>query len=197
MVWNAADMYANGLDFFSAVVAGVGSDAWASPSPCEGWSALDVLGHVGEATMMGVRILRGDEITFTRHDPPSSVVDGDPAAWWSALAAEAHEAVSHLDDADLDREVDGPRGRRSIREGLSFPAVDLFVHGWDVAAATGQPVTFPDEAIAFTRSMFERIPDTMSRSPGVFADALAAPDAATPTEQLIAWAGRDPNWVPD
>lgn len=187
-------MYTNGLEFFDAVVAGVDAEGWTRPSPCEGWSALDVLGHVGEATMMGVRILRGGDMSFTRHDPPSSVVDGDPAAWWVGVAADARDSVSRLTDADLDREVDSPMGRRSVGEGLSFPAVDLFVHGWDIATATGQEVTFPDAAIAFTRAMFEKVPDEASRRPGVFADVQAAGATATPTEQLIAWTGRDPGW---
>lgn len=194
MAWSAVEMYTNGLEFFDAVVAGVDAEGWTRPSPCEGWSALDVLGHVGEATMMGVRVLGGGDMSFTRHDPPSSVVDGDPAGWWAGVAADARDSVSRLTDADLDREVDSPMGRRSVGEGLSFPAVDLFVHGWDIATATGQEVTFPDAAIAFTRAMFDKVPDEASRRPGVFADVQAAGATATPTEQLIAWTGRDPGW---
>jgi uncharacterized protein (TIGR03086 family) len=87
-------------------------------------------------------------------------------------------------------------GRRTVREGLSFPAVDLFIHGWDLAIATGQTVVIPDEAIAFTRAMFENIPDEVSRRPGVFAARVDAPAGASPTDELIAFAGRDPDWTP-
>jgi uncharacterized protein (TIGR03086 family) len=194
MTWNAAEMYAEGLTFFTTVVDGAPPDAWDRPSPCADWTALDVLGHVGEATGMGVRILRGDDITFTRHDPPGSVVDGDPAEWWHELADDA--AATFTDDIALDRVVDSPLGPRTVREGLSFPAVDLFIHGWDLAAASGQTVTFPDEAVAFTRMMFDTVPEERSRSAGVFGPARPAPDDASPTEALLAWAGRDPHWAP-
>lgn len=194
MTWTSADMYTEGLTFFTAVVDGVPADRWDEPSPCDGWTARDVLGHVGEATEMGARILHGDDISFTRHDPPGSVVGPEPVEWWADLAAAARSAVAAVED--LNREVDGPRGRRTIREGLSFPAVDLFLHGWDLAAGTGQVVTFPDAAISFVRAMFEQIPEEISRSSGVFGPALREPDGATPTESLLAWTGRDPRWRP-
>lgn len=152
------------------MVADTDGDAWTMPSPCAGWSVLDVLGHVGEATAMGVRILRGGDLSFTRHDPPSTVVADDPRQWWKGLAAEARDALSGVDEAMLDNEIDSPMGRRSIREGLSFPAVDLFVHAWDMAMAIGRSVSFPDE---------------VSRRPGVFASAHPAPDNATRTEELM------------
>lgn len=194
MTWTSSDMYAEGLAFFTAVVEGVPDTRWEDASPCEGWSARDVLGHVGAAAGMGARILRGEAITFTPSDPPGSAVEGDPVEWWGRLATDAREAVAGVDD--LDREVDGPMGRRTVREGLSFPAVDLFLHGWDLATATGQVVEFPDEAIEFTRGMFERIPEEVSRRPGVFGPALHDPAGATPTETLLAWTGRDPHRNP-
>lgn len=193
MAWDSSEMYSNGLDFFSALVEGVEPQAWERPAPPQGWTAADVLGHVGEATEMGARILRQGDMEFTRHDPPSSVIEGDPAAWWAALAADARDALAGA--GDLDREVDSPMGRRSVREGLSFPAVDLFIHGWDIATATGQTVTFPDKAIAFIRALFEKVPEEVARRPGVFGPVLPAPPGANPTEELVAWTGRDPNWV--
>lgn len=194
MTWNAVTTYREGLGFFTAVVDAVPADAWGRPSPCAEWTALDVLGHVGEATSMGIRILRGDELSFTRLDPPSAAVAGDPVEWWHALAA---DALATFDaDIDLDREVDSPMGRRTVREGLSFPAVDLFVHGWDLATATGRGVTIPDEAIAFTEALFAHVPTEASRRPGVFSDEREAPAGATPTEALIAFTGRDPRRSP-
>jgi uncharacterized protein (TIGR03086 family) len=194
VTWTAADTYREGLDYFTAVVDAVPAGSWQQPAPCEGWKALDVLGHVGEATGMGARILRGGELSFAPVDPPSGAVDGDPKVWWHARAEDAREALATVDD--LDREVDSPRGRRTVREGLSFPAVDLFIHGWDLATATGQKVVIPDEAIAFTRQMFEHIPAEMCRRPGVFADQVDVPADASPTDAIIAFTGRNPDWSP-
>ncbi|EGD54690.1 TIGR03086 family metal-binding protein [Gordonia neofelifaecis] len=195
MTWNALDAYDNGLSFFSEIVEAVPADRWAAPSPCDGWTALDVLGHVGEAASVGARILRGGELDFTRHDPPSSAVEGDPAAWWSARATEARDALTGA--TDLDREVDSPAGRRTVRDGLSFPAVDLYLHGWDIAAATGRTVGFPDDAIVFINGVFDGVPDEVTRRPGVFAAAVSVPEGGDATTRLIGWAGRDPEWAAD
>ncbi|MGB3699093.1 MAG: TIGR03086 family metal-binding protein [Gordonia sp. (in: high G+C Gram-positive bacteria)] len=194
MPWNALDTYENGLRFFTGVVDAVPNDRWAADSPCAGWTALDVLGHVGEATSVGTRILRGGELEFARHDPPSSAVDGDPRQWWTALAASARDALAGV--TDLDREVDSPAGRRSVRDGLSFPAVDLFLHGWDLAAATGGSVRFPAEAVEFIRGVFAHVPEEVTRRPGVFAAPVAVPAGSDATDQVLGFAGRDPRWTP-
>lgn len=184
------DIYRNGLDFFGSIVQGVPGGAWQRPSPCAGWTAVDVLGHVGQATAIGSRILSGGTVAPSEYDPPSKAVEGDPAFWWEQQATLAREVLD--EGVDLDLVVDSPMGRRTIREGLAFPAADLYMHGWDLGAATGNPVEIPDEAIAFINFLFEQIPEEITRRPGVFGPAAAAPEGATATQVLMAFAGRDP-----
>ncbi|MFZ2511688.1 MAG: TIGR03086 family metal-binding protein, partial [Gordonia sp. (in: high G+C Gram-positive bacteria)] len=112
--------------------------------------------------------------------------------WWAQRAAEARAAADTVDD--LDRVVDSPMGPRTVREGLSFPAVDLFIHGWDLAAAIGNSVEIPPAAITFIEAMFGHIPDEASRQPGVFGPKRDAARDATPTAALIAFTGRDPGF---
>jgi uncharacterized protein (TIGR03086 family) len=193
MAWSSDVAYLRGLEVMSAVVHAVPADGWQRPSPGEGWRAIDVLGPVGAGTEMGVRILRGGDLTFDPADPPGDAVEGDPVAWWDALAADARAATQGV---DLDREVEGPRGRRTIREGLSFPAADLYLHGWDLAAATGVRVVIPEEASEFIHSVIDPIPDEMVRGGGVFGPERAAPPDADTVEALLAWSGRDPAWRP-
>lgn len=193
MAWDSLEMYTNGLDFFGDIVATVPADAWDRESPCEGWTALDVLGHVGSATIMGAAILAGEPMTFAPADPPGANVVGDPATWWAEVEAGARAAAETVED--LDRVVDSPMGPRTVREGLSFPAADLYLHGWDVAAATGRNLVLPAEAIEFIETMFTHIPDEVSRRPGVFGPKRHAPHRASATEKLIAFTGRDPEFA--
>lgn len=197
MAWNALDTYENGLRFFTDVVGAVPADQWGARSPCAGWTARDVLGHVGEATTVGAQILRGGQMQFTRHEPPSSAIVGDPVAWWEEAVAGAREALSSVTDDDLDREVDSPAGRRTVRDGLSFPAVDLYIHGWDLAAACGRSVRFPAEAVDFIRGVFAHVPDEATRRPGVFAAAVSVSDDSDDTDRVLGFAGRDPRWSAD
>lgn len=189
VVWTADVAYLAGLDFFSDVVADVDAQQWQRPSPCAGWTAQDVLGHVGMATDFGAELLKGAAPQWKLVDPPGEAVSGDPGQWWAAKVEPARQAVT---GADLDREVDSPMGRRTVGQGLSFPAVDLFVHGWDVARSVGGEVVIPDEAIEFAHQVLDPIPAGMLRSPQTFGDEVQLAASGSATQRFLAWTGRDP-----
>lgn len=191
MAWDSDVAFLQGLEFFSGAVRLADAAGWDRPTPCEGWRALDVLGHVGSAVSFGAALLRGDRPAWEPVDPPGQAVTGAPATWWEACRAPAVEAVGAC---DLDQVVDSPMGRRSVREGLGFPAVDLFLHAWDLARSAGGDVEIPDEAVRFTRGALGGIEDGQLRGPRVFGPAVAVAEEATPTEALVGWSGRDPTW---
>lgn len=193
MPWAPDIVFVEGVDFFSASVALLQDPDWIRPSPCLEWTALDVLGHVGSAVGFGTELLSGGQPEWSPTDPPGAVVVGDPRSWWGALVAPARRAVVNI---DLTLVVDSSVGRRSVADGLSFPALDLFIHAWDLARSAGRDVVIPTEAIAFARVIFEPIPEEQLRSPRIFGDALAPPPAPSQSESFIAWTGRDPRWTP-
>ena len=122
MTWTADTVYLEGLDFLTGVVGQLHELDWARPSPCAGWRAIDVLGHMGAAVDFGTRLLTTGEMQWVPPvDPPGSGVDGDPAAWWAALLPAAKAALGGV---DLTRVIETPMGTRTIAEGLSFPAID-------------------------------------------------------------------------
>lgn len=194
MTWTADTVYSEGLDTFTVVVDSLSAADWERPSPCAGWRAIDVLGHVGATTEFGTRLLTTGEMAWVPPaDPPGSVVDGDPAAWWRAKVPGARAA---LDGVDLTRTVETPMGTRTIAEGLAFPAIDLFVHAWDIGVVAGRSVTLPGELLEFAHATFAPIPEEMMRSDTIFAAAVDAPAGASPTDEFLAWSGRDPAWQP-
>ncbi|MEU8104343.1 TIGR03086 family metal-binding protein [Nonomuraea muscovyensis] len=72
--------------------------------------------------------------------------------------------------------------------------VDMVVHGWDLARATGQEYE-PDpevvsRALHFTEQMAE-----MGRQRGAFGPPVAVPDDAPPFDRLLGLIGRDPAWT--
>ena len=194
MTWSPDTAFIYGLDFFTEAVDLVPAEGWESSSPCAGWCALDVLGHIGFATGFGTRLLRGEPVDFAGiPDPPRSAVTGDPAGWWATMVPPAKEAVRQ---ADLATVVDSPTGRRSIGEGLSFPAVDLFVHAWDLAQSVGADVDIPAAAMDFAHQVIDPIPEHHVRSARVFAAAVEVSPDASPQVRFLAWAGRDANALP-
>jgi len=193
MVWSPDTVFVEGLGFFSEAAARLQPSDWQRPSPCSGWTALDVLGHVGTAVGFGTQLLRGEQPVWAPSDPPGNNVEGDPRSWWDALVSPARQAVVGVDLAQV---VDSPVGKRPVGEGLSFPALDLYVHAWDLTRSVEADVDIPLEAIEFAYAVMSPIPPEQVRSPRVFSAQVAVPPHATPTQAFIAWTGRDPQWTP-
>jgi len=183
-------VFRSGLDLFGSVVDEMPVSAWSAASPCDGWTALDVLGHLGSAIGFGVAILDGRTYDWPTFDRPSDLVDGAPTAYWADIAAPARAAVEGV---DLDATRVTPMGVRTVAEGLAFPAIDLFVHAWDIGRAGGIAVEVPDDVIEFAHAYIDPIPaDVMRGAKGAFGPQAVAPDDATATEGFIAWTGRVP-----
>src|SRR3954454_2284202 len=188
MVDSSDVVFLDGLDVFGDVAKELTPADWDRPSPCEGWTALDVLGHLGAAIGFGASLLRGEQATFPEAARPADLVTGEPTAYWSAVADSARDA---LEGADLDVEVDTPMGKRTIATRLAFPAIDLYVHAWDVGKAAGIPVEIPAAVIEFAHSYLDPIPAEVLRGEGKpFGPETTAPDDATPTKEFIAWRPR-------
>ena len=169
-----------------------GAADWPNPSPCPGWDARDIVGHVGSAVDFGTRLLLAQQPGWTPKVPPGAVVPGDPADWWRSLVEPARSAV---ESADLTEVRDSPAGPRTVGEGLSFPAVDLFIHGWDLGRAVGIEVEIPPSAIAFAHTVIDPLPGEVVRSDRVFGPEVTAQPHFTGTQDFVAWAGRDPEWT--
>jgi uncharacterized protein (TIGR03086 family) len=72
--------------------------------------------------------------------------------------------------------------------------VDLVVHGWELARATGQPYEPEPETVSraldFTDQMVE-----MGRQRGAFGPPVPVPDDAPALDRLLGIVGRDPAWT--
>ena len=177
-----------GLDFFGDAVRRLGPEDWELASPCQGWRALDVLGHVGQATRFGTALLQGTRPDWSPVDPPGALVEGPPGVWWTGLAGPARDAV---DGVDLSREMDSPAGRRSVGDGLSFPALDLYIHGWDIARACGRPGPIPGP-LAGEILEVSRLLVTEADRPGRFGSPVPLSPQASVSDRLLAYLGRNP-----
>jgi uncharacterized protein (TIGR03086 family) len=183
-------VFARGLDGFGAVVDRLGPADWDRATACDGWTALDVLGHLGTSIRMGVSLLRGEQPTWPDVARPADLVDGDPAVWGRATAAEARDA---LDGAELDLVMDTPMGPRTVADRLAFPAIDLWVHAWDIGHPAGIEVEVPADVVEFAHAFIDPIPEDKVRgAEGAFGAEVAPPAGATTTEAFIAWTGRPP-----
>ncbi|MBO0923831.1 TIGR03086 family protein [Cellulomonas sp. zg-ZUI199] len=137
---------------FTGVVDRLPADAWDAPSPCEGWTARDVLRHVVGS--------QRDFLAGHGVDLPDVDLDADPARGWPAHAAALQDALA--DPAVVGREYDGWAGRTTVGATLQgFHALDLVVHRWDVATAAGLDERLNDDELTFVEERADALGEAL------------------------------------
>ncbi|MBP8918846.1 MAG: TIGR03086 family protein [Micropruina sp.] len=181
---NTITIFNERADRFSSIVAGV-AGRWDAASPCEGWTAADVVTHVigTQRDFLSARNLVAGE--------PAPA--GDPAQAWSAHLADVARVLAT--DGVADQAYDGYFGPTTVGATMAdFYGWDLAVHAWDIARATGQDDPISDEEAATLSSIADAWGGAL-HAPGICADALPVADDARPAERLLARLGRDPHWT--
>ena len=179
-----ADHYRTLAGNFSDTVDAVPPDRWDDASPCEEWSAREVVQHVVD-TEIGML----ERVGLTADPPPA----GDaPSARWSAVRDLVQDA---LDDPErAEREYDGLFGRTTFEKTIdTFGCFDLLVHRWDLARATGltSHEAMPTEELTRAFEMGRSLGDNL-RQPGVCGPAVEIADDADEQSRLLAFLGRQP-----
>jgi len=176
-----ADRFRTRADHITELVEAVPDDRWASPSPCEGWTARDVVGHlVGNCALF---------LGFVdRELPPAPSVEEDPIRAWSSSR---HALQAGLDDpAVAGQEFEGFMGRSTFEAGVGrFLCFDLVVHAWDLARAAGLDERLDPDAVRDVLAVAETFSDS-ARVPGVFGPALEPPPGADEQIRMLALLGR-------
>lgn len=178
-----ADRFRHLAADLSDTVESVPADRWDRPSPCEGWTALDVLAHVAATE---VEFLA--RFDMARPDP---LPDDARAAW--TMARDAMQAA--LDDPErATTAYDGWFGPTTFEATADqFYASDLLVHRWDIARATGlgeHEVMDPAEVSKVYADMLT-LGDNL-RAPGAFGPAVEVGDDASEQDRLLGHLGRHP-----
>ena len=168
---------------FADTVAAVPEDRWSSQSPCEDWTALDVVRHVVQTPGMFFGMIDAEY-----PEPPS--VDDDPEG---AFAFARNTMQRALDDPDVaTTEFEGFFGCSSFEQAVDrFVNFDLVVHRWDLARAAGLDEAMPPEEIDRLTEEVAGFGDA-ARSPGVFGPVVDVPPDADPQSTLLGQLGRHP-----
>lgn len=176
-----SDRYERLAGAFLAKIEAVPPDRWSAPSPCDGWTARDVVRHV-VATQGFFEQLVGRDIG----DLPS--VDDDPAGAWRAASAVVLGDLRQPDRAAA--EYDGLGGRSTFEAAVDrFLCMDLVVHAWDLARAAGLDERMDPDDVGQVQATAEGFGEGM-RSPQAFGPAVEPPPGAGPQEHLLAFLGR-------
>lgn len=180
---NLTDSLDHAFRHAHTVIARVVPAQYEARTPCDEWTVRELLEHT-----IGVVAGLGAAASGTPPEKPFELGD-DPAVQFEAAAATALGAWRT--PGVLDQIVDGGAGPMPGHVLASINLLDTATHTWDLAHATGQPEELPaDVANAAMDASRATISDDIR--PGRFAPAVDAPHGATPTQQLVAFLGRQP-----
>lgn len=126
---------------FDAVVRRTSDADWQNASPCDGWSATDLLQHQC-AILNGVATVAGTG-EMAKPTPPEDMSD-QQAVW-----ATARDGLLTALDQEGVLAQQGPFwfGAETVDDMVGVVVWDVATHTWDLAQATGQPHCLSDELV--------------------------------------------------
>lgn len=167
------------------LVDAVDPQALAGPSPCEGWSGLDVVQHLID-TQRDFLLKAGADLP----DPAPTVEGlGAAIAWRTHAEAVARQLA---EDSVAGKAYETPFGQTTVGAAFDqFYGFDLLVHRWDIGRAAGVEVTFTDRELDTVEAAIEGFGEHI-RGEGVCGPAVEVSSEAPRQDRLIALTGRTP-----
>jgi uncharacterized protein (TIGR03086 family) len=166
---------------FGAAVRAVAPDQWGTQSPCEKWTARDLVTHVVENHRGVVASVRGGE-----SEPLSA--DEDLKQAWENVSRALGQITR--DPEAVAKEVDGPTGKMPAGQIIGqFVTMDVLVHTWDLARTIGADEHLDEDSV---RRAYEALKpmDAMIRQPNVFGPKLEPPTDADLQTEFLYFLGR-------
>jgi uncharacterized protein (TIGR03086 family) len=182
-----AELHAQALEATGAIVAGIASDRWHADTPCGGWDARALLNHVVSGNLWAAELAAGRTMEDVGDRLDGDVLGPDPAGSYAASARVAAAAFRAPGALDAPCAVSYGPVPGSVYAGHRF--MDVFIHGWDLAAATGQDTALDAGLVQACREVIEPQLEAF-RGAGALAAPLPAPVGATGQTRLLAMLGR-------
>jgi uncharacterized protein (TIGR03086 family) len=182
-------------------LAGAAGTPWTAPTPCTQWTLRHLANHLIALPTVLARSAAGERLGPEEFSPDKMAADDwfgvDPdgteaVGLFTAAAAKAVKACRV--PGALTGAVTMWMGEVPLHSLLGAVLSDTTAHAWDLARATDQDPTLPDDlaeaALAFMRTFISpagRVGDHPD-----FAPVVPVPASASATSRLVAFLGRTP-----
>ncbi|MBJ7357196.1 TIGR03086 family metal-binding protein [Nocardioides sp.] len=167
------------LGYTRVALAGIGQDDLDAPTPCSGWTLSRLLEHMEDALDAFTEAASG-QVEVTPASPRADRVDSlrEKACTLLGVWTEARTGSVAVGD----RQLDAPLL-------VEMAALEIAVHGWDVAQATGRRTPIPDDLARGLQLVAARVVRPADRG-SRFGPARRPAAPASPTDALMAFLGR-------
>jgi uncharacterized protein (TIGR03086 family) len=181
-------------DAAARTVGGVHAGQLGRPTPSADWDVRTLMNHLILWTAYSLEArARGESVGQDLMDRDFAA-EPDFAASYRAQLDRALAAWA--DPAAWERELDVMGTATPAADVAALNIAEMVLHGWDLAAATGQRYTVSDTATAAAAQAVEANADLFRQYKG-FAEPVEVPASASPLDRLLAASGRDPAWRPE
>ena len=143
----AVELLERALGYTRVVLADVRPDNLHAPTPCSGWTLARLLAHMDDALDAFTEAAAG-QVHVEPAPPTDDRVDTLREKACALLGAWAEARPPSVGVGD--RRVDAPLL-------VSMAALEITVHGWDVAQATGRGTPIPDDLARGLLPIAERV----------------------------------------
>jgi len=185
-----AASYARALDSTRAFVAGLGDVDWSAPTPCSEWIVRELLQH---GTIWIEDVFAGKTVEQVGDKYEGELIGTDALASFEAAANAAKAAI--VSPGAMDQVCHLRRGDAKGSDYLTSMFTDAFIHGWDLAKATGQDATLDPELVevcyAVAKAREERFRSSAAFGLGRVEDPG---EVADPQARMLAILGREADW---
>ncbi|MFQ6026701.1 MAG: TIGR03086 family metal-binding protein [Dehalococcoidia bacterium] len=191
---NPVALFEKATKHVSRVVAGVQQEQLDHPTPCSEWNVQELLNHLIGGAEMVVGCFSGQSPDIAPGSSDSSYSTETQASGlaqaYQAVVSQALQAAR--EPGALERNIETPIGEMPCAVFLSISSMDQFIHGWDLAKATGQDTALDPELAQVCYGMC--VPDMadQGREAGVIGPVVAVPDDASTQDKLLGYMGRQP-----
>ena len=169
------------------MVAGIGDDQWDNTTPCANWNVRELVTHT-----VGVmaNFAGGAAGTGPVGDPMDFELGEDAAATCAAIASDC--VANWTARGELESMISLGENEFPGTMGLNINMLDGYVHGWDIAQATGQDAGLDaDICGALIGFAHQVIPESPREGDNFHAVVPTGDDPSVP-DQLLAYLGRRP-----
>lgn len=184
---NLPQIHERALTATGKVVDGVTADQLELPTPCDGWSVRELLNHIVGGNYWAAELASGKTIAEVGDRLDGDTLGTDPQAAYRASAAVAAGAFNATGAMDAPCAVSYGPVPGSVYCGHRI--LDVAIHGWDLAQATGQqsPLDAPlvDDVAAILAPQID-----MLEGSGMFGTRVEVPAGADAQTRLLAQLGR-------